>query len=730
MKRYKLFLLLFFFSLSLNKLFSQENIKVDSLKKNRPLSVITGVPTSTPKSITFNGFYMVEIPDSNLKTWFEYSTDQKMLETSKGLIVGYNKVQDNEKNVGSFTYILTEPTIQKDVIYYLRAVAENPTAGKIYGKISSIKTCTYFTSIASAKAVNITQTSAVLTGIVNPNGANTNIWFETPSGGPFQLQNLGSGTSDTTLTPYTLTGLTPNTIYTFRLKGANSNGVLSSDWVSFKTLTSQDQQPVSHTINTNSATSVSQTSAVLNATFSVSPDYVWFEYGNNQIQVSTGQGEFSSFQNTSVPADNINYSLSGLTPATTYYFRAVGMNNSGTTYGSILSFKTLANDTTAPIIVSVTATNITQTSAVLNGEINPNGVNTIAHFETPTDLPFQARQLGNGNSTVSLTASLTGLTANTNYKFRIVASNIIGDTYGNWISFTTANIKNSDTKNKDSLKIKQITSPKINNDSLNKNQIKVYNQNKVNLEKQIESFNNKIKHLISDSDYSKVDFKKIEMIKLYFEDIDRNLNKASFEEIISTNYLMNDLSTALKIIKRKRKFKKDSLIYIKYDYLFINIKALHNFMVNDLQGFNFRKNDELLCYLGKQYPILGKDNNFNYTDKENGDCGNRKGYPVEVHSILEKDSKGHNIEMHKLRVNYCYYYGHDYRSDVKKPMNNFAKLTSPSCENVIPGTYYIWLTDESTKKIKLCSNYIKLDISDEQNLDKNTPILIEILVIK
>ena len=38
-----------------------------------------------------------------------------------------------------------------------------------------------------------------------------------------------------------------------------------------------------------------------------------------------------------------------------------------------------------PTVVSATATNITQTSARLNGVVNPNGFTTSAMFQTPTE---------------------------------------------------------------------------------------------------------------------------------------------------------------------------------------------------------------------------------------------------------------------------------------------------------------------------------------------------------
>src|SRR5690606_23587463 len=68
------------------------------------------------------------------------------------------------------------------------------------------------------------QTSAVFSGSVNPNGLTTTVWYDTPNGGPFGTHTIGSGTSSVSTLPYTLSGLTANTTYTFRVVASNSAG--------------------------------------------------------------------------------------------------------------------------------------------------------------------------------------------------------------------------------------------------------------------------------------------------------------------------------------------------------------------------------------------------------------------------------------------------------------------------------------------------------------------------
>ncbi|MBP6866242.1 MAG: fibronectin type III domain-containing protein [Candidatus Pacebacteria bacterium] len=103
-------------------------------------------------------------------------------------------------------------------------------------------------TIVSATASNITQTSAVFDGVVNPNGADTNAWFEfqVANSGQLSYQNIGSGTANVDLPQsYTATGLTPGTTYKFRIVAQNTHNGSSytfHSWVSFTTLPNNPPQ--------------------------------------------------------------------------------------------------------------------------------------------------------------------------------------------------------------------------------------------------------------------------------------------------------------------------------------------------------------------------------------------------------------------------------------------------------------------------------------------------------
>ena len=90
-----------------------------------------------------------------------------------------------------------------------------------------------------------------------------------------------------------------------------------------------------------------------------------------------------------------------------------------------------------PTVVTNAATSVTQTTAVLNGEITSLGNQTITArgFEwklaTATDYTVVSA------TGTTMTATLTGLTANTTYTYKAFATTALGTVYGSELTFTT-----------------------------------------------------------------------------------------------------------------------------------------------------------------------------------------------------------------------------------------------------------------------------------------------------
>lgn len=98
--------------------------------------------------------------------------------------------------------------------------------------------------------------------------------------------------------------------------------------------------------------------------------------------------------------------------------------------------------TAAPSVATEAATDLTASSAVLNGHVNPNWKDTGAWFEwgIQADLSDGIRTtsqfVGSGDRTIPYTALLEGLSSGTTYYYRAVAYNLIDTSYGSIRNFT------------------------------------------------------------------------------------------------------------------------------------------------------------------------------------------------------------------------------------------------------------------------------------------------------
>lgn len=147
--------------------------------------------------------------------------------------------------------------------------------------------------------------------------------------------------------------------------------------------------------------------------------------GKNRTINGSGTGTFTA-------------EVTGLKGGTNYYLRPYGKTSNEIIYGNEITFRTL----TLPTIVTSPATNITQSSAVLNGNLTSDGGlpildkgfcwDTLANPDTgrfkKTVLPF---------TTGSFSSSIDGLLTNRKYYSRAFAITDAGIAYGDEVSFIT-----------------------------------------------------------------------------------------------------------------------------------------------------------------------------------------------------------------------------------------------------------------------------------------------------
>lgn len=96
----------------------------------------------------------------------------------------------------------------------------------------------------------------------------------------------------------------------------------------------------------------------------------------------------------------------------------------------------------AAVATTGSADSITTSSATVTGTVNPGGAQTTYHFEYGTSSSYGLKttdsDAGAGSSAVSVSAGLTGMTPDTTYHYRIVASNADGSSQGADRTFRTA----------------------------------------------------------------------------------------------------------------------------------------------------------------------------------------------------------------------------------------------------------------------------------------------------
>ncbi len=395
-------------------------------------------------SVTLNGSVN---PNGTLtNAWFEWGPTSSLGTTAGTQSVG---------NGNSTSYISTGLSgLSPGTTYFFRAVAQN-SFGTAQGLIlqfttqgSSGASNGGVPSVTTLPASSVGETYGTLNATVNPNGLSTDAWFEWGTtanlGSIAGSQFLGSGTVNTSLF-VALNFLQTNTTYYFRAVARNSHGTSVGSILSFTT--SLNSQGVLPSVTTNSATGVSQSSAVLNGSVNPNNSFTtaWFEWGSSSSLGNTTGTQSIGNSNSHTP---LSFGLTGLSSNTTYYFRVVAQNNSGTVQGSILSFTTQGDNSGngAPFVSTNFANVVSQNSATLNGSVNPNGGYTTTWFEygpSPSlgsSIGFQA--VGSGQSTQSFSSTLSGLFGNTTYYFRAVGQNSSGTSYGTILNFATSGFTN------------------------------------------------------------------------------------------------------------------------------------------------------------------------------------------------------------------------------------------------------------------------------------------------
>jgi hypothetical protein len=315
-------------------------------------------------------------------------------------------------------------------------------------------------SASTAAATSITTSSAALNGTGTPANEAATGWFRIAATNPVTCNDtfgtrvpVTSGTdlgAGAVAVAYSIsaTGLSSGQTYYYCSIVENATGKAFGSVQSFTV-------PGTPLVTTTAETLLLPTSATLSS--DTTPNGAsatgWFRYHTSdpgtcndtfgtRAPTSSGSSLGSGFASVS-----FNRAISGLTPATTYWFCAIASNTYGTSFGSVRSFTT---PPALPTASTSTTTNVVGVSATLNGSGNPGGATTTGWFRYSPTSPgscndsFGTRaptsggtNLGADNTSHTFTENITGLSQGTTYYACAIAQNSVGTTLGNLVQFTT-----------------------------------------------------------------------------------------------------------------------------------------------------------------------------------------------------------------------------------------------------------------------------------------------------
>ena len=359
--------------------------------------------------------------------------------TSRGVVYGTSSLSSTfsvTSGTGTGTYTVSLTGLLPATTYYVRSFATN-SVGTVYGTETNFTTIAIEPTVsATAAAASITGSSAISGGTISSNGGATVtvsgiVWSNTATPTIALLTKTTNGAVTGTYTS-SITSLAPATLYYVRAYATNSIGTAYGPERSFTTLA------ITPTVSsTASATSITSSSASVGGTITSDGGATvttrGVVYGTSSLSstfsvtTGTGTGTYTS-------------SLTGLTPATTYYVRSFATNSVGTVYGTETSFTTIAVEPT--VSSTAVAASITGSSAISGGTISSNGgatitVSGVVWSTTATPTIALSTKNTNGAVTGTYTSSITGLAPATLYYVRAYATNSIGTAYGPENSFTT-----------------------------------------------------------------------------------------------------------------------------------------------------------------------------------------------------------------------------------------------------------------------------------------------------
>ncbi len=173
----------------------------------------------------------------------------------------------------------------------------------------------------------------------------------------------------------------------------------------------------------------------------------WTDNSTNEtgfkIDRKIGSGNWVTDYGIVSNADVINYSDTSVSAGNTYTYRVSSFNSVGKslTYSNEVTLTPIAAPV-LPILTTIAASSITNTTAVSGGTISSDGgaaitVRGICWSTSSNPTIALTTKTTDGTGIGAFTSNITGLSANTIYYVKAYATNGVETAYGNQVSFTT-----------------------------------------------------------------------------------------------------------------------------------------------------------------------------------------------------------------------------------------------------------------------------------------------------
>jgi phosphodiesterase/alkaline phosphatase D-like protein len=319
--------------------------------------------------------------------------------------------------------------------YHYRLVAHN-AHGPRAGADGQFTTLVAVEGVLTGEASEVQAMTATFNGSLEPNGTDVRYFFEYGPVGSFgsvtESADAGSATEDKSVS-VAVSGLVPHQVYNVRLVAENTFGRTTGESSYFITPIIPPQIP-----GTPSVSFVGSQSAVLNT--SLNPEHTFtryhYEYGPCPTLVGCATVQSTGDETSSVYGlTGASQEISGLAPQTTYSYRLVA-SNEFEEEGKAIGGKATGTEgvfTTASAPAPSAETGgfgaVYQTSAIITGIVNPEGVPASYAFElgvyNGASTQYAVVSSGSAGSSavpVEEALQLTGLQPGTTYAYRIAVS--------------------------------------------------------------------------------------------------------------------------------------------------------------------------------------------------------------------------------------------------------------------------------------------------------------------